>query len=101
MQVKDKFYSYEDLKDAVKRYGDESLQCFVKRDSCTIETWIKKQKNPFEIDPKIKSEILYQKVIFKCIYHNKDTESKGQAVRLECGYNGKNCKAAINVSNVF
>jgi hypothetical protein len=25
MQVKDKFYSYEDLKDAVKRYGNESL----------------------------------------------------------------------------
>ena len=99
MEVSNKFFSFKELDDAIKRYGNESLQCFVKRDSCTIDSWLKQQKNQITIDEKVKADIVYQKVIYKCIHHKKeDFKSKGKSVRLECAYNGKDCKVAINVS---
>ena len=99
MKIGDKFYSYENLEEAVKHYGKETLQCFVKRDTITLETWCKKLTKPIVIDENIKEALKYQKVIFKCIHFKKeDIKSRGKGVRLECGYNGKDCKVTINVS---
>ena len=98
MKVNDKFFSYDELKDAISRYGKETLQCFVKRDSVTIDSWCKKLTSPIIVDEKVKSDLKYQKVIFKCIHYKKEEiKSKGNGVRAECGYNGKECKVTINV----
>ena len=98
MKVDDKFYTFKELEDSVKRYSQETLQCFVRRDTTTLDSWNSKQKKQFVIDEKIKADIIYQKVIFKCIHHKKEnTETKGNADRLACAYNGKDCKVAINV----
>ena len=87
MKVDDKFYSFKELEDAVKSYGQKTLQCFVKRDTTSLDAWNSKQKKKVVIDEKVKVDIMYQKVIFKRIHHKKDDiETKGKAVRLACAY---------------
>ncbi len=87
MKVNDKFFSYDELKDAISRYGKGTLQCFVKRDSVTIDSWCKKLTYPIIVDEKVKSDLKYQKVIFKCIHYKKEEiKTKGNGVRA-----GKNC----------
>ena len=98
MKTGDKFYSYEELEQGIKNYGDATLQCFVKTDTITLDSWLKNKKTEVVIEDSVKEKIVYQKCIFKCIHHGKSEHaSKGKAVRTACAYNGKDCKVAINV----
>lgn len=44
MKTGDKFYSYEELEQGIKNYGDATLQCFVKTDTITLDSWLKNKK---------------------------------------------------------
>ena len=71
MKEYDKFFSYDELKDAISRYGKETLKWFVKRESVLITSWCNKLTFPIIVDEKVKSDLKYQKVIFKCIHYKK------------------------------
>ena len=84
-RIKTLFFTEE----SVRRYGNETLQCFVRTDTLTLDSWLKQKKREVTVDETLKNELVYQKCIWKCIHHKKnEPQSKGKAIRSECAYNG-------------
>ena len=102
MQPNQTFKSLEEFLSALEKYSKDTNQVFIKRDSKTIEKWASEQKTAPDISEYAKTNIVFQKLIYVCVHwktskHN----SRGQAIRPKQAYNGKDCKALLNVSNKF
>ena len=57
-RIKTLFFTEE----SVRRYGNETLQCFVRTDTLTLDSWLKQKKREVTVDETLKNELVYQNV---------------------------------------